>query len=113
MVAAWSFTPWESAAAIAVYSGLITGCLLAVQAPALRAAAAFVSGLGHTAIGALHVVRLVHPFRFEVFGYRWPIGATLREALLVLPFGLVSIALAASLRRRRLFLPPAGARDPT
>jgi hypothetical protein len=63
-------------------------------APALRFAAAVSSGVLHIAIGALHVYRLVIPFRFEVFGYTWSQQASIREALAVTGFGALCLWVA-------------------
>jgi hypothetical protein len=56
--------------------------------------------VGHLSLGMLHAYRLVSPFTFEVFGYQWSFGPSLREALVVIPFGLFSLFVAFSLKMR-------------
>ena len=90
VVGSWSFSAADSVIALVIYSVLITLNLLAVSGGRYQIVAAALSGIGHLSLGLLHIYRLVHPFRFEVFGYSWSYGASLREALIVVPFGLLS-----------------------
>lgn len=90
VVGSWSFSVADSVIALVIYSVLITLNLLAVSGGRYQIVAAALSGIGHLSLGLLHIYRLVHPFRFEVFGYSWSYGASLREALIVVPFGLLS-----------------------
>lgn len=46
-----------------------------------------------------HYHRLESPFRFEVIGWPWPLGASLREVGLVIGFGLACLAVAWRTRR--------------
>ena len=94
IVGTWKFSAFESAASLFIYSLLIAMNLAAIGVLRWRRPAATLSGLLHLAIGALHAYRLVKPFRFEVFGYSWSQGASLREALVVIPFGLLCLWIA-------------------
>lgn len=101
VVGSWSFTPSDSLWAMVVYSFLIGLSLLAIARPGMRVAAAAFSGIGHLLIGSLHVYRLFRPFRFEVFGYDWSFGASLREILAVIPFGLLCLWIASRAGAKR------------
>jgi hypothetical protein len=98
VVGSWAFSFRESVVSLLIYSLLVGFSLIAIQAEKYRFIVAAISGMGHLSLGALHVYRLIYPFTFQVFGYPWSYGASLREALIVLPFGLVSIAVAISIR---------------
>jgi hypothetical protein len=90
-VGTWEFSAFDSAASLLIYSALIAMNLAAIGVLSWRRPAAAFSGLLHLAIGGLHAYRLLKPFRFEVFGYSWPQGASLREALIVIPFGFLCL----------------------
>jgi hypothetical protein len=94
VVGSWEFSRLDSAASLLVYTILIGINLVAIGSLQWRRSAALLSGLLHLAIGSLHVYRLVLPFRFEVFGYTWPRGASLREAIIVIPFGILCLWVA-------------------
>ncbi len=98
VVGSWTFSPFDSGVSLLIYSALIALNLLAISAERYRVMAAAVTGLGHLALGSLHVYRLLRPFRFEVFGYPWSAGASLREALIVVPFGVLSLFVAITAR---------------
>ena len=83
---------------LVIYSSLVILNLSAIQIENYRVIAAGLSGLGHVGLGALHVYRLMCPFTFEVFGYSWSQMASLREALIVLPFGVLSLIVAGALK---------------
>jgi len=83
------------------YSILIGLNILAVSYTGIRFIAALASGVFHLTIGFLHIYRLVHPFHFEVFGYNWPIGASLREVFIVFPMGLACIAVAVYVAKNK------------
>lgn len=97
-VGSWQFSERDSLMAMAVYSALIAASLAAVAFPALRLPVGLVSGLGHLAFAALHAVRIVRPFRFEVFGYPWSMGASLREVVIVGVFGVVMVGVGVRAR---------------
>ncbi|HEY3025716.1 MAG TPA: hypothetical protein VGJ55_06165 [Pyrinomonadaceae bacterium] len=102
VVGSWSFSPVDSSVSLIIYSALVTLNLLAISAERYWVIAAALTGIGHLAIGSLHAYRLMHPFTFEVFGYSWTSGASLREALIVIPFGLLSLFVAISVRTEKL-----------
>ena len=93
-VGSWDFSRLDSAVSLLIYSALIAINLAAIIRLQLRLAAALATGLLHLAIGSLHVYRLVAPFRFEVFGYTWSRQASLREAMIVIPFGVLCLWIA-------------------
>jgi len=94
VVGGWEFTRFDSVASLLIYSVLIAINLFAVVRIGYRRAAAIFSGILHVSIGSLHAYRLMKPFRFEVFGHGWPLTASLREVLIVVPFGLVCLWMA-------------------
>jgi hypothetical protein len=98
IVGSWAFSFRESVASLLIYSLLVGFSLIAIQAERYRFIVAAISGMGHLSLGALHVYRLIYPFTFEVFGYSWSYGASLREALIVLPFGMVSTVIAIAMQ---------------
>jgi hypothetical protein len=91
VVGSWEFTRFDSVISLLVYSALTMVNLGAIKLVQLRLFAALSSGLLHLAIGGLHVYRLISPFRFEVFGYHWTQRASLREVLIVVPFGVLCL----------------------
>lgn len=95
VVGSWSYSSSDSLVSLVVYTSLVILNLIAIQVEKYRVIAAGLSGLGHVGLGALHVYRLMRPFTFEVFGYSWSQMASLREALIVLPFGVFSLIVAA------------------
>ena len=94
VVGSWDFTRLDSVASLLIYSALVAINLFAIIRIAFRPAAAIFSGILHISIGSLHTYRLIRPFRFEVFGHAWPLTASLRESLLVIPFGLLCLWMA-------------------
>ena len=102
VVGSWEFSRLDSAVSLLIYSALIVFNLAAIAKLRWRLPAALVSGLLHLVIGSLHALRLFEPFRFEVFGYTWSRAASLREAIIVLPFGLLSLWVARLLKQEVL-----------
>lgn len=100
VVGSWEFSPSDSLVQMAIYTGLISLNLGAIVFDRLRLAAALLSGVVHTLIGLVHVVRLFRPFRFEVFNLPWSQGASTREIAIVIGFGVMCLAVAKSVRRR-------------
>jgi len=100
IVGSWDFTRSDSVLSIIVYSGLIGLNIAAVVATSVRPVAALLSGLGHSAIGVVHAIRLSRPFRFEVFDHAWPLGASAREVAIVLGFGILCLGVARYTWRR-------------
>jgi hypothetical protein len=93
-VGSWEFSRLDSLASLLVYSVLIGVNLAAIGWLQVRSPAAILSGLLHLTLGSLHVYRLFNPFRFEVFGYPWSQASSLREAILVIPFGVLCLLMA-------------------
>ena len=87
----WSFSRSASVMAIAVYTLVILMNVLAVVSQPFRVSVAMSSGVLHLMFASLHAYRLIHPFRFDVLGYNWPLSASFHEVLIVGVFGLLSI----------------------
>ena len=94
VVGSFAFSKLDSAISMLVYSALIAINLIAIIRLSNRQVALFLSGIFHLLIGSLHAYRLFSPFRFEVFGYSWAPSASLREALIVIPFGFFCLWMA-------------------
>jgi len=94
VVGTWDFSRYDSVVALSIYSILIGANLVAVVRRQMQLPAAISSGVLHLAIGGLHAYRLLFPFRFEVFGYTWSQQASLREAIIVIPFGVLCLWIA-------------------
>ena len=94
VVGTWEFSRLDSVASLLVYSVLILLNVFAIGRVNLRRAAASLSGVLHLTIGGLHLYRLFKPFRFEVFGHAWSHSASLREVIVVIPFGLLCLWIA-------------------
>ena len=101
VVGSWTFSATDSVISILAYSGLVTLNLVAINKQQCRLMAASLTGIGHVVIGSLHAFRLVHPFTFEVFGYSWSFGASLREAMITIPFGALSLFVALSVKPQK------------
>ena len=100
VVGSWAFSSTDSVVALLIYSLLVAINVLAIQNEKYRLIAAALTGSGHLGLGLLHAYRLVYPFTFEVLGYSWSFGASLREVLIVVPFGLLSLFVAIALKAR-------------
>lgn len=98
VVGSWTFSTVDSFVSLVVYSLLVGINLLSIADPKYRIATAVLSGIGHLSLGLLHAYRLMSPFTFEVFGHQWTYGASLREALIVIPFGLFCLFVAIALK---------------
>jgi hypothetical protein len=98
VVGSWSFSPRDSVVSLVIYSVLIALNLLAISVGRYQFLAAALTSIGHLSIGLLQIYRLVHPFTFEVLGYSWTYGASLREVLIVVPFGLLSAFVAIAIK---------------
>ncbi len=98
VVGSWSFSFTDSVLALLVYSALVAINLLSISVERFRRAAAALSGICHLSLGLLHAYRLWRPFTFEVFGYSWSYEASLREVMIVVPFGLLSLFVALKAR---------------
>jgi hypothetical protein len=94
VVGNWNYSLLDSLVAMFIYSVLITLNLLSVSYQGLRFVSALLSGILHLTLGSVHIARLLNPFNFEVFGYSWSMGSSIREIILVFPFGIVCIVMA-------------------
>src|SRR3569832_2120582 len=101
-VGRYSFSRFDSYVSLVVFSVLILINVLATVQTPLRFAAALLTGLGLSALGILHIIRLIHPFRFEVFSYQWSLQSSLREVIIVFPFGILCILISLYLPRKSL-----------
>jgi hypothetical protein len=100
VVGSWAFSSFDSVVSLLIYGVLVVLNLLAIQSVKYRFTAAALTGLGHLGLGSLHAYRLLYPFTFEVFGYSWTYGASLREVIIVVPFGLLSLFVAVAVKRK-------------
>lgn len=98
VVGSWAFSANDSFFSLLIYSLFVALNLLSIQTEKYRIMAAAVTGIGHLSLGSLHAYRLLCPFPFEVFGYSWTNGASLREVLIVLPFGMLSLFVAITVK---------------
>lgn len=94
VVGSWEFSRFDSAVSLLVYTAFIVINLIAIGWLSWRRWAAILSGVFHLAIGSLHLYRLFKPFHFEVFGYPWSRNASLREVMIVIPFGILCLLMA-------------------
>ena len=94
VVGNWNYGVLTSIAAMFVYSILILLNLVSVSLHRIRFISALFSGILHLTLAFVHISRLLNPFRFEVFGYDWSIGSSVREIIFVFPFGVACIAMA-------------------
>ena len=102
VVGSWAFSSLDSIVSLVIYSVLIILNLVAISARRYQVIAAALTGIGHLSIGLLHAYRLLRPFTFEVFGYAWTSGASLREVLIVVPFGLLSLFVAMAIKMKEI-----------
>jgi hypothetical protein len=100
IVGSWAFSFIDSVVSLFIYSVLVAINLLSITAEKYRIMAATLTGVGHLSLGLLHAYRLLFPFTFVVLGYSWSYGASLREALIVVPFGLLSLFVAVAIKRQ-------------
>ena len=98
VVGSWAFSATDSIVSLLIYTLLVGLNILAIQTRKVRIMAAALTGIGHLSLGSLHAYRLLYPFTFQVFGYSWTTGASLREVLIVVPFGLLSLFVAIAVR---------------
>lgn len=85
----------ESYAALFILLLLVGFNLACIRIRSLRGTVALFSGLGHTLTGCGLILLLFDRTPLVVLDYAWTRGASFRLALLVLPFGLISLALGA------------------
>lgn len=105
IVGTFNFTFWDSWLSMLIYSMLVLINLLAISISCLRFTAAISSGILHLLIGILHIFRLFSPFKFEVFNHYWLPASSLREVLIVFPFGILCLLLASYIKSNTKRLP--------
>ncbi len=93
------FSILDSLLSMLLYSILICLNLIAISYTKVRFIAALTSGIFHLTLGIVHIVRFINPFPFEVFGLEWSMGSSLREIIIVLPFGIWCIAMAMKVNK--------------
>jgi hypothetical protein len=86
---------------ILFYTLLIGSNLLAISFSSLRFVSALISGWVHMGIGLIHLIRLTRPFPFEVFGYQWPPSSSIREMVVIIPFGVFCTLMAINEKIRQ------------
>src|SRR5437763_446549 len=91
VVGSWEFSRIDSVLIMAVYTVLILLNLTSVVWTRSRLVASNSSGLAHLGFGAFHIVRLLRPCRFEVFGFPWSRGSSTREVAIEVGFGTVCL----------------------
>jgi len=94
VVGSWEFSRFDSGMSLLIYTGLILANIACVVRIEPRRTVALMSGLLHVGISSLHAYRLASPFRLEVFGYNWSPQASLHEAIIVIPFGILCLWMA-------------------
>ena len=102
IVGNWNYSINESIVCMIIYSGLIGINLLSIIKIDYRFIAVLLSGVLHLILGIVHVIRLTNPFKFEVFGYAWSEGASIREIIIVGIFGLTCLYFASLIKKIRL-----------
>jgi len=101
IVGSWDYTILDSFLFMVIYSGLISLNLLAIIKNNLRFSAILSSGVLHLVLAIVHIVRLIKPFEFEVFGYEWSEAASIREIIIVGIFGLTCLYFAFLIKKLR------------
>jgi hypothetical protein len=101
IVGNWEYSVVESIVAMLIYSVLISLNLISVSYHKIRFVSALFSGIFHLTLAFVHISRLLNPFDFQVFGYDWSTGASLREILMIFPFGIICIAIAIYTSRQK------------
>jgi hypothetical protein len=85
------YTNTASIISMVVYSVFIGMNLISIISDKYRIPSSLITGIFHLAIAGLHVIRIINPFPFVVFGYSWSLSASLRESIIVGIWGLLSI----------------------
>ena len=106
VVGSWIFSPFDSVAFMLGYSVLIGLNLLCVVYDSPRKKTLFVTAMCHLLFGVLHMYRLTHMFEFQVFGYVWSQGASIREVCIETGFATVCGAVFFRLRKDSTLMRP-------
>jgi len=99
VVGSWNYSFFNSILAILIYSILIFLNIFSVSYHRVRFISALISGIFHLTVAFVHISRLLNPFTFEVFGYNWSIGSSVREIVMFFPFGIACVAISIYLSR--------------
>lgn len=102
IVGSWQYNIFNSLLSMLFYSILIFLNIFSVSYINIRFIAALCSGILHLTLGFVHISRLLNPFPFEVFGYEWSMGSSIREIIIVFPFGISCIAVAIIVSRKKV-----------
>lgn len=99
IVGSLNFSVFESLLSMLLYSILICLNLVSISVAKVRFIAALSSGILHLTLGIIHITRFINPYQFEVFNLEWSMGSSLREIIIVFPFGILCIAVAVIVNR--------------
>lgn len=102
VIGSWSLTVSESYLFMLFYTLLISLAILSVSIRSLRPISGLVAGLVHLALGVIHIIRLRAYFKFEIFNLEWPLNASLREVLIVIPFGIACLLVSFYSNNKRV-----------
>jgi hypothetical protein len=94
----YTYTRTDSYLSLILYSVLSGLNILSINYKGLRRVSWSLTACGHLSISTFHIFRLLYGFPFIVFDQLWPISASLRETLIILPLGLLSTGLAVGYR---------------
>src|ERR1700722_849968 len=83
-----NFSILDSVLFMLIYSILIGINLLSISFVKFRFISAVSTGILHLTLGIIHITRFINPFPFEVFNLEWSMGSSLREIIIVFPFGV-------------------------
>ena len=97
-----NFSVFDSLLFMLIYSVLIWINLLSISIVKFRFIAALSSGIFHLTLGFIHITRFINPFQFEIFNLEWSMDSSLREIIIVFPFGILCIAVAIIVNRNEI-----------
>ncbi len=90
---------FDSLLSMMLYSILIGLNLASISFAGIRFIAALSSGILHLTLGILHITRFINPYHFEVLNLEWSMGSSLREIIIIFPFGIACISVAVIVNR--------------
>ena len=100
IVGSLKFSVFDSLLSLLLYSVLICLNLVSISDTKVRFFAALSSGIFHLTLGIIHITRFINPYQFEVFNLQWSMGSSLREIIIVFPFGILCVAVAVIVNRK-------------
>jgi len=98
VVESWNFTVADSIVFMIIYSIIILLNLFAISFKNLRVTASLIAGIVHLTLGIIHIIRIINPFKFEIFYLNWSLNSSVRECIIIIPFGILCILLSYSTR---------------